>query len=265
MRRAFTLIELLVVIAIIAILASILFPVFAQAKLAGKKTVSLSNMRQIATAANLYMGDYDDYTPPLYYYDANNLSIPSTQGFYYWPVLMLPYTKNENIFLCPADTAEDPVLTDSQGHGRFDPRNELHYYLVGANPSYGFNYRYLNTMINTPDPNGTNPSPFHYVGLSGTAMGNPASTVMFGESTMKDKARPGGGTISSTIGYARIEPPTRWVGTHPDARAWGQLWPRFVKARPIIVWLDSHTKMSSIDSLRGDTANPDRMWNGTAE
>lgn len=59
-RRGFTLIELLVVIAIIAILAAILFPVFAQAKLAAKKTVALSNAKQIALANIMYSNDYDD-------------------------------------------------------------------------------------------------------------------------------------------------------------------------------------------------------------
>src|SRR3984957_17191913 len=58
-RRAFTLIELLVVITIIAILAAVLFPVFAQAKLAAKKTICLSNWKQIDTAMIMYRGDYD--------------------------------------------------------------------------------------------------------------------------------------------------------------------------------------------------------------
>lgn len=59
-KNAFTLIELLVVIAIIAILAAILFPVFAQAKVAAKKTQSISNLKQIGTSAHIYLSDYDD-------------------------------------------------------------------------------------------------------------------------------------------------------------------------------------------------------------
>ena len=61
--KGFTLIELLVVIAIIAILAAILFPVFAQAKTAAKKTQAISNFKQMGTSANIYMADYDDNMP----------------------------------------------------------------------------------------------------------------------------------------------------------------------------------------------------------
>jgi len=63
MKKGFTLIELLVVIAIIAILAAILFPVFAQAKLAAKKTTDLSNLKQFGLAAMMYSSDSDDYFP----------------------------------------------------------------------------------------------------------------------------------------------------------------------------------------------------------
>ncbi len=63
MKKAFTLIELLVVIAIIAILAAILFPVFAQAKLAAKKTADLSNVKQFALGTNIYLSDSDDTMP----------------------------------------------------------------------------------------------------------------------------------------------------------------------------------------------------------
>jgi len=63
LRRAFTLIELLVVIAIIAILAAILFPVFAQAKLSAKKAASLSNLKQVGLADDIYVNDFDDLLP----------------------------------------------------------------------------------------------------------------------------------------------------------------------------------------------------------
>ncbi len=270
MRRAFTLIELLVVIAIIAILAAILFPVFAQAKLSAKKISSISNVRQLGLAGVLYSNDANDVSVPLYYYDATNLSIPSTQGFYYWPVLMLPYTKSEKVLLCPNDTADDPVLSDGT-HGRFDPANTLHFYIVGANCSYGYNYRYLNVLV----PGG--PIGFHYEGVSLTSLESPAETVMMAEATMKNKRNPNNGElITNPIGYSRIEPPfgdpsanpprKGWTQyTYPDARSQGQLWPRFSPDKVIVAWLDGHTKVTSVKGLVGEGATKpevDRFWNG---
>jgi prepilin-type N-terminal cleavage/methylation domain-containing protein len=92
-RRAFTLIELLVVIAIIAILAAILFPVFAQAKRAAKDTSALSNMKQINLGAQMYAADNDDNVIP-WEHNAD----PWTG----WPILMDPYTKNVDIMFDPA-------------------------------------------------------------------------------------------------------------------------------------------------------------------
>jgi prepilin-type N-terminal cleavage/methylation domain-containing protein len=83
LTKAFTLIELLVVIAIIAILAAILFPVFAQAKMAAKKTKEISNMKQIGTAAFLYLADHDDTNPQ-----------GNDYAEWLWPFLYAPYTKS---------------------------------------------------------------------------------------------------------------------------------------------------------------------------
>ena len=95
-RKAFTLIELLVVIAIIAILAAILFPVFAQAKLAAKKTVALSNMKQLGTATFIYMGDVDDALPKSFYgFPADGVSWGSV--YYNWRYAINPYTKSGDI------------------------------------------------------------------------------------------------------------------------------------------------------------------------
>lgn len=99
-NRAFTLIELLVVIAIIAILAAILFPVFAQAKLAAKKTVALSNAKQIALANILYSNDYDDALIKEYFgfpqAPACDWNLPwGTPGlFYNWRWALQPYMKS---------------------------------------------------------------------------------------------------------------------------------------------------------------------------
>ncbi len=89
-NRAFTLIELLVVIAIIAILAAILFPVFAQAKAAAKKTADLSNVKQTATASIMYSGDADDM------FAANNEgAVPAGSGD--WSISQ-PYIGQQNVY-----------------------------------------------------------------------------------------------------------------------------------------------------------------------
>ncbi|MBN9503741.1 MAG: hypothetical protein BGO01_12245 [Armatimonadetes bacterium 55-13] len=96
MKKAFTLIELLVVIAIIAILAAILFPVFAQAKEAAKKTQCLSNLKQIGTGMAMYLADYDDTLPRQAYWDYTPGVGWATAagGMHEWSEVVLPYIKN---------------------------------------------------------------------------------------------------------------------------------------------------------------------------
>lgn len=100
MKKAFTLIELLVVIAIIAILAAILFPVFAQAKLAAKKSSDLANTKQQGTALQIYLSDYDDVYPQAYWYPNDN---SSAGGYVHWSGALQPYIKNLQIFVSPVD------------------------------------------------------------------------------------------------------------------------------------------------------------------
>ena len=96
MKKAFTLIELLVVIAIIAILAAILFPVFAQAKLAAKKTVALSNAKQVGLGMMIYMGDNDDAVPKCYYgFPSDGVSWGNV--FYSWRYSLNPYLKSAEL------------------------------------------------------------------------------------------------------------------------------------------------------------------------
>lgn len=118
MRRSligFTLIELLVVIAIIAILAAILFPVFARAREKARTASCQSNLRQIGTAMHMYAQDYDERFPG-HGYDAIIQTV--------WPIVLLPYTKNQQIFHCPSGP--------SYAHNH-----------VPGGSDYGLNCRYL--------------------------------------------------------------------------------------------------------------------------
>ncbi len=103
-RRAFTLIELLVVIAIIAILAAILFPVFARAREQARKASCQSNLKQIGLSIAMYVQDYDETYPMAYMaysapqpdWTGNNTATPT-----YWYMILQPYVKNKQLFVCP--------------------------------------------------------------------------------------------------------------------------------------------------------------------
>ena len=204
MKKAFTLIELLVVIAIIAILAAILFPVFAQAKLAAKKTVDLSNMNQIGTASMIYFNDSDD----LFYPHRNNCNVPSwhicsayldsngnvaaefqnlgdTSGSpvggsdsslsrFFYIFMLQPYTKNQHLFIDPA------------GSGKFDGDSGVKVQCTGAGcigqdyggqNSYGHNDAYLSPAA--PFSGG----PATVTPVSTTSLPRPAGTIMLVDST----------------------------------------------------------------------------------
>jgi prepilin-type N-terminal cleavage/methylation domain-containing protein/prepilin-type processing-associated H-X9-DG protein len=96
-RRGFTLIELLVVIAIIAILAAILFPVFAKAREKARQTSCLSNLKQIGLACMQYAQDYDEKLPSSYLYTG--------AGLFWWADLAQPYMKNYQSVVCPSFTS----------------------------------------------------------------------------------------------------------------------------------------------------------------
>ena len=121
MKKGFTLIELLVVIAIIAILAAILFPVFAQAREKARASACLSNCKQIGTALQLYMDDYEEMVPAGVIYNSGGALPADNAGFPYWRFAefdwygnfgplkwqtwmdaIFPYIKNANMFVCPS-------------------------------------------------------------------------------------------------------------------------------------------------------------------
>jgi prepilin-type N-terminal cleavage/methylation domain-containing protein len=145
-KRAFTLIELLVVIAIIAILAAILFPVFAQAKTAAKKTQSLSNLKNLDTAVQIYLSDVDDILPMSEYgqFDTHVT----------WATMIYPYVKNgtqttagstvgsrtfanDGIFRTPANPRPEVTNASSSGQYCYGVHHTLFVNNYAWQPSWG--------------------------------------------------------------------------------------------------------------------------------
>lgn len=206
-RFGFTLIELLVVIAIIAILAAILFPVFAQAKLAAKKTVSLSNLKQIGLAWTMYGSDYDDYTMPAFYsqnyfastywwwgYQAPPTPTDLSQGF------LQPYAKSQGI-------EADPAFKEA----------------ISVNTFGALGYGYNDVYLTVTDAN------YNQIGISASGIQEVASTMAFATSAQWDN-------WSSSTGYLQgvglVDPPS-----NNDPTVHG----RFA-GQGIIAWCDGHAK-----------------------
>lgn len=143
-KHGFTLIELLVVIAIIAILAAILFPVFAQAREQARKTTCASNCKQLGTGMMMYLQDYDEQFPSwnwnFFCNGGNNGAGRDSSAF--WTMAIYPYVKNAGLYKCPDDrfALYDSWAGCSDDAGAHDMFNSNNNYV-----SYGFNEYYGNS------------------------------------------------------------------------------------------------------------------------
>ncbi len=190
MRQGFTLIELLVVIAIIAILAAILFPVFARAREKARQASCASNLKQIALANSMYVGDYDDVL--LHY---RNLASP-TIVLCNWTDMLAPYIKNNALLICPTASPVD-------GHAYPNYNWSIPY------PEYDWSYGYNYSYLGRPSTGGTYGPGIAAATLSQVT--HPSETIMFGEST-----GPSGGNPDSD-GRPAIYPPER--GSYSERNA----------------------------------------------
>ncbi len=128
----FTLIELLVVIAIIAILAAILFPVFAKAREKARQIACASNLKQISLGLLQYTQDNDETLPQCYH---GNINTSDTTGDYKWMDAIYPYVKSTAVFNCP----DDPFPGGTVGPARYQYESGTNYGSYAINAAY-YNY-----------------------------------------------------------------------------------------------------------------------------
>ncbi len=272
-NRAFTLIELLVVIAIIAILAAILFPVFAQAKVAAKKTACISNMKQWGTSGQIYLADNDDMA----YLWMHNGSFNVTTGDQSFGNIIMPYVKNRDMTKTPASSisiAQRTVNPNFPNPNTMGANQQAQTdYNLGWLTDYGYNYQNFTGFIFDPAA----PGGFRFNPVSHTSVNDPANTILHLTGVFE---RVNG--VPSDGGQLPIDPPCRrlvdgtdttanngspayfyggWQPTSPNAwNVFGGAWP-YYGTKITIGFADSHAKMLDITRL-GQGCNVLPSWGG---
>ena len=232
-NNGFTLIELMVVVAIIGTLTGILFPVFANAKEAARKTSCLSNVKQLTLAEMLYQGDYDDNICPEVLFE--NLAVFPWNGWFGQlpsatdPVdmtkgLLAPYVHNSNIFDCPdIDLITDPVSEDT---------------------SYAINDHLCVTTINLRTFSPT----FTVVNMSEVQL--PSETILFGDGAenVSGPQVTKRSILQFNTGFA-------------NGASRGFLHARHGGQMAMVAWLDGHVKPQHLSyNTRNDSAEYTASW-----
>ena len=257
-RTAFTLIELLVVIAIIAILAAILFPVFAQAREKARQTSCIANLRQTGIALTMYAQDNEGY--PM----MSSLSTATPRMR--WPDYIFPYVKNEGLFSCPSK----PDDLESRVWAHLPTTSPIRY------GGYGYNYQYLgNSRLATPaSPN----LPF---GAQDSEIAHPSDTIALSDT---NGVRRDDGSVKE--GQYTVDPPLpsgRGSGQDSGYYASGSAdcgsdKPEMPGCRALpherhtgmisVVFADGHAKamkLKQLDDKNNDGIKDNGYWNGQGD
>jgi prepilin-type N-terminal cleavage/methylation domain-containing protein len=247
-HRGFTLIELLVVIAIIAILAAILFPVFARAREQARKASCLSNQKQIGTAILMYAQDYDEQLCPV---STGTCPGPAAFG---WADLIYPYVKNVKVFDCPSASWR-MTLNTSVTPPRFyrdrggNPPGVENDCVTGVPVPANVNYNYAVNAFGPPaGESAQTGGPFTAANLNLASMPSPANVAGVGEGRGSSPWSMGGG--SGPWDYPSVD-------AQVDAR-------RHVENRSLnpaaavnIMYMDGHSKFTNLpQSVR----RPGNIW-----
>lgn len=249
--RAFTLIELLVVIAIIAILAAILFPVFAQAKLAAKKTAGLAQMKQIGTSLQIYLTDYDDGLPTWNDCLAGSQSFGGVLPAYctsvgtfaaeaHWDAKLLPYVKSGKPELSQwSGLWKSPGAEYEETAGRSIGMNQLIFWKVDSFTSGG--------QCLGPSTNAFTGC-YYYLNMSSVEL--PVQTMFIGDSGKAGRIEP----VYFLNGWGE-----KWNTNYVDygKTNWAQAW-RYGGESANYVWLDTHAKAEKGDKIY---PNPGHKFN----
>lgn len=221
----FTLIELLIVVAIMAILAALLFPVFARARESARRSSCASNLRSVGLGLQMYAQDYDDHTLLAW-------------GDERWPdYFSKGYIKSPNFLYCP-----------SSDYGAAGFLSTYTYY-----PSYGYNYAYLNPRAGCPEgPDSADSascagyySPLTYTsGISLSAVEETSNTIAMADSSVWDTA-----AQKYMKGYISILPPAWWGYNVDLSNKFGRNEPRHNDTMNVL-FVDGHVKAMRRDAMR---------------
>lgn len=228
----FTLIELLVVIAIIAILAAILFPVFAQARAKARQAACISSLKQIGLAMMQYSQDFDESIVPRYVEPARS-----------WIDLLQPYSKSYDIFRCP-DAQEEELFHSTWGRPRILPGEARITNVV----SYSINNAYARSS-NPADGIFGDPNGVYFASAAMADLAAPATTVFAGDS----RCSQGANTCTQVIGWnlnPNVNPPD--FGYYPNGINNAPSQGRFVARHNggvSVTFFDGHAKWFRLENM----------------